>query len=361
MEARLYQCPCCGASLQWSGASGKLNCAACGNEFPVETLEQLREDSTQMGKGARDFTWQVPAGEEDSSLRAFGCPSCGAEIVVSDTGAAAQCPYCGNPTVMPQVLSGEFRPNKVIPFKKTVEDAREAYRAMCAKKKLLPRGFGGTEQLNKIRGIYVPFWLFDCETDADFTYRATRVKVRRSGNYQITSTSHYHVRRGGRIRFDDLPVNSSTKLDDTLMEAVEPYEYGEARSFNAAYLTGYEAERYNQEVSQCSPRARERIVRSVKQICDASVTGYSSVTPEANRVDVVSSHAENVLMPVYLLNTPHKGKQYTFAMNGQTGRIRGDLPVDPGKAAFSWVIWFLICAGIGLAVIMALLIGGVIG
>ena len=362
MEARNYRCPCCGSTLTWSGRSEEMACASCGNNFPVETLEQVTENDRYMSEASRDFKWEVPAaGDAGEGLRAFRCSGCGGEIVVSDTGAAAQCPYCGSPSVMPEVLSGDFRPNKIIPFVKTEEDAKAAYAKMCRGKRLLPVGYGSAEQRNKIRGIYVPFWLFDCVTDADVTYRATRVSAHRHGNYEIVDTAHYHVSRGGQMSFDDVPVNSSTKLDDALMEAVEPFDYKGAVPFNMAYLSGFEAERYNQEVSQCSQRATERINRSVRQACDASVHGYTTFSPTATRIDVVRSNAENVMMPVYLLNNQHNGKTYTFAMNGQTGQIKGDLPVDTGKAVITWLIWFLAATGIAMAVIYALMVSGVLG
>ncbi len=356
MEAKNYQCPCCGATLVWNGAAKDMTCASCGNAFPVEAMEQVTYDESQMRQESRDFEWEVPdAADAGEGLTAFRCSSCGGEIVVSDTGAAGQCPFCGNPSVMPQVLSGSFRPNKILPFVKTDGDARAAYAKMCSGKKLLPSGFAGEEQQKQIRGIYVPFWLYDCVTDADITYRATKVSRRRQGNYEIVSTAHYHVARGGTMAFDDVPVNSSTKLDDTLMEAVEPFDYSKAEAFSMAYLSGFEAERYNQDMDQCAQRARQRIENSVRQACDREVVGYSSFNSTAVRIDVRQSHAENVMMPVYLLSRQYKGKTYTFAMNGQTGQIRGDLPVDKGKAAVMWLLWFLMGTGIALAVLWFLL------
>ena len=362
MEARRYQCPCCGATLVWNGASKEMACASCGNNFPVESLEQVKADEDRMQTAGQDFKWEVPGTDASTEgLKAFRCSSCGGEIVLSDTGAAAQCPYCGNPSVMPQVLTGEFKPNKVLPFVKSEEDAKAAYVNMCKGKKLLPRGYGSQEQQNKIRGIYVPFWLYDCVTDADITYKATRVTHHRQGNYEIVRTAHYHVARGGAMAFDDVPVNSSTKLDDTLMEAVEPFDYSKAEPFSMAYLSGYEAERYNQAVDQCAPRARQRVENSVRQACDASVIGYTTFAPTSVRIDVKRSRAENVMMPVYLLNNQHDGKTYTFAMNGQTGQIKGDLPVDKGRAVIMWLIWFLIGTGIALAVLYYAMTTGVFG
>ena len=349
MEAKVYRCPCCGSILTWNGMSGEMKCDSCGNSFPLETLEDFSQNDIQ-DTGAADFRWDRPAeGTVDgdtSSLRAFSCPGCGAQMVVSDTAAAQRCPYCGNDTVMPQVLDGVFRPEAMIPFRKTKEEAVEAYRQLCRKKRLLPRGFASESRIEKITGVYVPFWLFDCGTDSDCTYRCTRSTTHREGQYMVTRTQHYLVRRGGTVDFSQLPVNSSTKLDDTLMEAVEPFNTDETAAFNPAYISGYQAERYDLGADKCQTRAAERIRQSVTRIFRSEVKGYATVIPDHTRVDLTQSRSRNVLMPVWILNNSWKGKKYTFAMNGQTGRIIGDLPMDPGKTTLLGLGLFL---GLGLA------------
>ncbi len=360
MEAKVYRCPCCGSNLAWNGTVGEMKCDSCGNTFPVETLEDFTRNDIGDTQ-TEDFRWDSPAEgtvEGDTShLRAFSCPGCGAQMVVSDTAAAQRCPYCGNDTVMPQVLEGKFRPDGMIPFVKTREDAENAYRQLCKKKFLLPRGFASGSRIEKITGIYVPFWVFNCMTDSDCTYRCTRSSTRREGQYMVTYTQHFLVRRGGTVDFGELPVNSSTKLDDTLMEAVEPFDTREADGFNPAYIAGYQAERYDLGASKCQERAAQRIRQSVTAICRSEVNGYATVVPEHTRVDILKSHSRNMMMPVWILNNSWKGKTYTFAMNGQTGRMIGDLPMDPKRTVLFALGLFL---GIGLlaAVVLFFLIRG---
>ncbi len=362
MEAKNFKCPCCGSVLEWNGLVSEMKCASCGNSFPLETLQQVTQD--EQIADTREIRFEHPAegtvdGEKDA-LHAFKCPGCGASIVVSETSAASSCPYCGNAAVMPEVLSGSFRPDLVIPFAKDREQAKEAYRNLCKGKRLLPTGFANESQIDKIQGIYVPFWLYDCQTESDITYKATKVTSHRQGNYMITRTAHYHLRRGGEVDFSHVPVNSSTKIDDTLMEAVEPFRTEEAKSYSSAYLSGYEAERYNQDMNECSGRAVERIRASVKQVCDSTVNGYTSFQPVNTQIRVTRNEARNALMPVYLLNTSHKGKKYTFAMNGQSGQIVGDLPVDGKKAFLMWLLITLGTSAAGLILAFFLFNGGVI-
>ena len=336
MEAHVYQCPCCGSSLMYDGKSGEMKCQSCDNTFPLDAIRELEEaekiTDEFSGKDGWDMGESFREGSEEG-LKSYQCPSCGSRMVLPETEAAAYCPYCENPSVLPGVLTGAFRPEGIIPFKKTKADAREAFKKLCKGKKLLPTGFARESRLDKISGVYVPFWLFDCETDSDITYRGTRVSTQRRGDWEITRTAHYHVRRGGRIAFGSVPVNSSTKLDDTLMEAVEPFEVAETAAFAPAYLSGSQAERYDEDDKVCVSRANERIRKSVEDACRASALGYTTLTPVRTHIDMKHGKAKNVMMPVWMLNTTYKGKQYTFCMNGQTGRIVGNLPVDAGKAA----------------------------
>ncbi len=349
-EAKVYRCPCCGSILTWDGRTGEMKCGSCSNTFPLDTVEKYARDQDVRDTAPEDFYWERPAEgtaeEGQEPLKAYTCSSCGAQMVVSDTAAAATCPYCGNDSVIPQALEGKYRPQAVIPFAVTREQAVDTFKKLCKGKHFLPAGFVREGRIEKMQGIYVPFWMFDCDTDSDVTYKATRSVTTRQGNYLVTRTSHYSVRRGGNIDFRNVPVNSSTKLDDTLMEAVEPFDPAGLKDFNTAYLSGFQAERYDQGAENCMPRAAQRIRESVARVCRASVVGYDTVVPVNTQVRMRRSTSRNVMMPVWILNNRWRNKTYTFAMNGQTGQVRGDFPMDKGKTALVSVLLFL---GISLA------------
>lgn len=335
MQAHVYQCPCCASSLLYDGRSSEMKCFSCGNTFPLDTIRELEETAGAPQGLNMEEEWDTGHSLEEGSqegLRAYTCPSCGSRMVLGETEAAASCPYCENPSVLPGVLEGAFRPEGIIPFKTTKEDAKAAFKKLCKGKRLLPTGFASQARVEKISGVYVPFWLFDCDAEADVSYRATRVDVTRRGDWRITRTDHYLVRRGGTMGFDSVPVNSSTRLNDDLMEAVEPFETASLVDFTPAYLSGSQAERYDEAENTCQVRANERIKVSVEKACRESVMGYDSVDVVGSRVNIKHGRARNVMMPVWMLNTRYKDKVYTFCMNGQTGRIVGNLPVDKTKA-----------------------------
>ena len=330
-----YKCPCCSASLRFDGNTGMLNCGSCGNSFKLEDMqkvsgmEQASAEQPIEWDFSRDDAWGA---DEAAHLRSYSCPSCGAEIVVDDTTAATECVYCGNASIMPGAVRGDFRPDAVIPFKKSREDAENAYRQLIKGKKLLPRAFASKKHIDKITGVYVPFWLFECDADADMTFHAQRTRTHSTSRERITETDHYLVHRGGHMSFSGVPVDGSSKFDATMMESIEPFDYSKMQEFDAAYLSGYQAERYDVDAADAQGRANERIRNSTVEAFASTVVGYNSVVPQSANVRMNHGKVVNVMAPVWMLNTKWEGKTYTFAMNGQSGKLVGDLPVDSGAA-----------------------------
>ena len=327
-----YKCPNCNATLEFHATKGNMRCEYCESEFDIETLKEYDDilKQEEQDKETDEPVWSTDgnADWEDDGKAVYACRSCGAELVADENTAATVCPFCGNATVLTGRLSGILKPDLVIPFKIEREQAVEALKKFCKRKPLLPKFFLKDHRIESLTGIYVPFWLFDADTDADISYNATRVRSWRQGDYQITETSHFLVRRGGGIGFDRVPVDGSQKMDDTYMEAIEPYDYSEAVDFATAYLSGYLADKYDVDSTAASPRANERIRESTEQTFRNTVVGYTSVTPRHTSIRLHDNHVRYALMPVWMLNTLYRGKTYTFAMNGQTGKFVGELPVD---------------------------------
>jgi len=344
-----YKCPCCGGSIEFHSASQKMKCPYCDTEFEPEVLasysEALQEDKED------EMEWESRAGGEwqegeTDGLCSYVCDSCSGEIVADENTGATFCPFCGSPVVMTKQFSGALRPDYVIPFKLDKNAAMEALRSHCKGKKLLPKIFMDENHIEKIQGIYVPFWLFDADAEANIRYKATRVRHWSDSDYDYTETKYYAVRRAGDIGFARVPVDGSTKMEDAMMESIEPFDFSDAVDFRTAYLSGFFADRYDVDAEQSISRANERIRRSTEQAFADTVHGYSSVVPEHTSIKLNNAKAKYALYPVWLLNTQWEGKQYTFAMNGQTGKFVGDLPMD--KSAYAkWL--FGLTGAIGAA------------
>lgn len=339
-----FKCPACGGALEFNSDVQKVKCPYCDTEFEMEALQAL--DEALQAAPADDMTWQTQPGNdwqegEEAQLASYVCQSCGGEILCDENTAATTCPYCGNPVVMSQQLSGSLRPDLVIPFKLDKEAAKAALARHLTGKKLLPKVFKSENQIEKIQGVYVPFWLFDADADVDIHYHATRVRSWSDSHYHYTQTKHFSIHRAGLLGFAGVPVDGSSKIANDLMESIEPYDLSQAVDFQTAYLAGYLADKYDVSAENSIQRANERIKVSAEEAFAQTVTGYSSVTPERSSVRLRGSRVRYALYPVWLLSTSYRGQVYQFAMNGQTGRFVGDLPVDKGAY---WRWWALITA-----------------
>ena len=333
-----YKCPCCGGAIAFDSASQKLKCPYCDTEFDVETLKAYDEDLKK--ETPDDMKWQTEAGKEwqegeADGMRVYVCDSCGGEIVCDENTAATSCPYCGNPVVMKGNLKGFLKPDYIIPFKLDKKAAKAKFFEHLKGKRLLPKVFKSENHIDEIRGVYVPFWLFDSDVDANIRYKATRVRTWSDSENDYTETSYYAVYRCGNIAFENVPVDGSSKMPDDLMESVEPFDFGEAKEFATAYFAGYLADKYDVDAEQSVERANARVKSSTEQEFAKTVTGYASVTTEQSSIKLSNGVAKYAMYPVWILNTTWKGQKFTFAMNGQTGKFVGNLPLDKG-AFFKW-------------------------
>lgn len=337
-----YKCPHCGGAVNFDSGTQKMKCPYCDSEFELEALKAL--DAQLQTEGPDNMNWEpASAGEwgadESGNLRSYICKSCGGEIIGDAQTGATSCPFCGNPVVMMDQFKGSLRPDLVIPFKLDKKAAKAKYYDYIKGKKLLPRVFKDENHIDEIKGVYVPFWLFDADVSADIRYEATRTRSWSDRNYNYTETSYFNVNRSGYIAFDHVPVDGSSKMADDLMESIEPFDFKDAVDFQTAYLAGYLADKFDVTSEQSIPRANERVKRSTELSFAETVQGYNTVTPKASMVNVNNGRAKYALYPVWLLNTTWNGQKYTFAMNGQTGRFVGDLPMDKGLYRKWWLIY----------------------
>ncbi|MDR1960780.1 MAG: hypothetical protein LBQ16_00685 [Gracilibacteraceae bacterium] len=364
-EVLEYKCPGCGAPLVFDSGAQDMSCAHCGNSFAVETLKEYEaakgfgDADCEWGDYSRDSgggDWQ--AGEQEN-LRLASCPSCGGELIGDAATIAAECPYCGNMMILREQIAGQLRPDFVLPFRLDKEAATAALKNFYKNKPLLPGAFKDQNHIESIKGVYVPFWLFDCGTSARITYRATRVSFRSDSRYNYTTTRHYHVLRAGDIDFARVPVDGSGKIDDVYMEALEPFDYTDFQPFSTTYLSGFLADRYDVDAKASEGRANERIRASAQEMFDATVRreGFTTYHAEAVNIRLKSGEISYALLPVWLLNTKYRGRDYLFAMNGQTGKFTGRLPVSPGKF-WGWLVGLFLGLGGVFATAVWLATGG---
>ena len=369
-----YQCPNCHGPLHFVGESGQLQCDYCDSQFSVQQIEELyatkqqtAEDKaaahaakTGADKGPdtvvenskkraeekkaagvdpiQEYLSRASWDDEDSAtLSSSICSSCGAELIHDQTTAVTQCPYCGNNTVVPGTMAGTLKPDYVIPFKLNKDDAVQALKTYYKGKKFLPDAFANTNHIEEIQGVYVPFWLYSAKTNGDASFAAENVRSWREGKYQVTETDHYLVERRGYMEFERVPADGSEKMPDAHMDAIEPFDYSELQPFSIAYLPGYLTDRYDVDAATCSSRVQGRMANSTESELASTVTGYGSVTSAGCDTKVEWKDVSYALLPVWMLHTKWENQDFLFAMNGQTGKLIGDLPIQKSKV----VRWFL--------------------
>lgn len=371
-----YKCPACTGPLHYDGALGKLKCDYCECAFDVaeiealyardnekaaasmESAEEKREaEKEKAAQGGWDFEnvgseW----GADGDSMRVYGCPSCGAELICEETTAATSCPYCGNPTIVPGQFAGIMKPDYVIPFKLDKNAAVAALKQHYKGKILLPKAFADQNHLEEIKGIYVPFWLFDGEIDADITFVCTRSHVHIHGDEQVTITEHYNVRRAGSMAFSRIPVDASSKMPDEYMDSIEPFDYSELKAFSKGYLPGFFADKYDVSLEESAQRADQRVRNTAVEVFrrDAG-SHYQTCTPMSQNMHLSRGEVKYALLPVWVLHTKWNNEDFLFTMNGQTGKLIGDLPVSWGRF---WALFALCFAGFSVIVFIIMMILG---
>ena len=359
-----YKCPACTGPLHFVGASGKLECDFCGGKYDVAEIEKLYADKEAAAVAASEKAeakaeanrqkmadmeargWDTSGltsdwGVEADGMKAYNCPSCGAELLCDASTAATSCPYCGNPTVVPGQFAGMLKPDLVIPFKLSREDAIRELKKHYRGKAFLPKTFSSENQLQKIQGVYVPFWLFSGEAEGSSHFECTRSRSYRSGEYRVTETEHYDVYRAGTMPFEKVPVDASSKMPDDHMDSIEPYDYSDLKPFSTAYLPGFLADKYDVSVDESRERADTRCMGSLQTALRDSVKGYETCFPRGKNASIKAGKVHYAMLPVWVLNTKWQDKDFLFAMNGQTGKLVGDLPVDRGRF---WALFAAIAA-----------------
>ncbi len=347
-----YKCPNCGGALEFNADSQDWKCEFCLSNFNNEEIKAFEDKLNLNNDSFEQHTTEEDA-EFAEKARVYICKSCGAEIVTDDTTAATFCYYCHNPAIIPGQLSGEYKPAKVIPFKFKKEAARDMFIKWCKRKPLLSRQFISSSQLELLSGIYIPFWLFDCDTRGRIIAEGRKVRSWVSGDKKYTETKYYDITRAATANFNGIPADGSKKADDSLMETLEPYDYSQMVDFSMSYLSGYMAEKYDVDKKDVFGRISERVNEYTSTLLRNTIQGYSSVSMRNSNIDIYKSKATYVLLPAWIFTYNYKGKTYVFAMNGQTGKIAGRLPISKARMA----AWFGAISGVVFSILS---IGGML-
>ena len=330
-----------GASGQPGGAAGQPG-GASGR--PAGTAGQAA--------GASEHPAAAPSSPAPQAML-YTCPSCGAAIVTDATTAATFCYYCHNPVVLAGRLEGGYEPNYVVPFQIDKKKAQEIFTQWMAKKKFVPKEFYSPKQIETMTGVYFPYWLFSCTINGEVEGQGTRLRTWTTGNQRYTETKIYDVKRAGSVMVDNVARNALKKANRRLVDGVQPFEMTQAEEFSMGYLSGFMAENRDMEKQAFEISVQQEVKDYAIGILRAHESNYNSVKVNRQQADIEHGRWEYALLPVWTLTYNDKAhrKIYYFALNGQTGKVCGELPVDRTKM-------LILFASVFLPLLVLFLIGG---
>lgn len=340
-----YKCPSCGATIPFSAEKQCWVCSYCGGEFSLEELQKSQKEKVVS------VNKEVKVEDKD----VYRCESCGAEIIADENTTATFCVYCGNTAILKDRIHNSRVPDYIIPFKKVKDDAVKAFMKALKFKPLVPKQFKTKDNIEKITGIYIPFWAYDFHVSGDVTFRATDVKTWRGFSNRYTKTDVFTVICSGDMDYDKVLADGSSRFPDDLMDSLEPFDYKELIDYNQAFLAGFFSEKYDVEDNEAATRAKERTTNTTVDLMKQQVRHQTSVMTR-NKLNLETKEVNYILLPVFMVNTEYNGKKYTFAMNGQTGKIVGDLPISK----LYLTLWSVGIFVVGVIIMLALFYGGII-
>ena len=363
-----YKCPNCDGELVFHPATQKYKCEYCASAFSQEELEQMQPamegekvQESQLHAGEEESTGQTGQNDtvQETSDResveegvVYNCPSCGAEVVTDATTAATFCYYCHNPVVLSGRVSGEFLPHKIIPFAIDKKQATEKFLEYVHSKKFVPKAFFNKRQIEKISGVYFPYWMVDMDLQGSMQAEGKNVRTWRSGDTEYTETKVYRVEREGDIHLEDITRNAFNKSNYKLSEGVLPYDVSKVQKFHMGYLSGFQAEKRDIERAELETGVKEEAEKYGEKLLRDTIDGYSSVSVKGCHLNSEKENWDYIMLPVWTVTYKGgNGKMYYYSMNGQNGKVYGELPIDYKK------VWAL-SGVISLIVFVLGLIGG---
>ena len=345
MAAISFKCPNCGGELIFDPTSGAYKCEYCMSKFSQKELDGAKQQET-----ADTSLGDAEVGNGDAVM--YHCPSCGAEIITDATTAATFCYYCHNPVILSGRLDGDFLPDKIIPFEITKEQAIKSFLEFVGKKKFVPKAFFNKQQIERISGVYFPYWNYDVDVESEMDGSGKKVRSWTSGDLRYTETKYYDIKRKGVVSINYLTENALNKANAELARGVMPYHFEKMKDFNMGYLSGFLAEKRDIEKERVKGQLESRAKKYTEMMMRDTIDGYTSVSMERSSAQFHNPKWSYCLLPVWTIT--YKGRNdkiYFYSMNAQTGEVCGELPLDEKKLA--------IVSGITAAVILVLgLIGG---
>ena len=329
------RCPACGAKIDFNPKNQKWDCEYCGSNFTLEEMQKHNNASSEKANTVVEVKT-----EDIGAMDIYHCKNCGAEIIADETTTSTFCLYCGSTAILKERIDSGRAPNYIIPFKNVKEDAITAFKKVVKMKPLTPKCFKDEKNIQKITGVYIPFWAYDLVCDGEIHFESVDITSWSDSRYRYTKTSRYSVKKSGHFDFDKVLSDASSRFPNDLMDSLEPFNYQDLVQYNHAYLSGFLAEKYDVDENAGLERARERTMNTCVDEIERTI-GHQTNTMVHNAMAIVPKYCHYIMLPVWMVNIQYKNKNYTFAMNGQTGKIVGNIPIGVRETIMWSIIVFI--------------------
>ena len=318
-DANDYKCSKCGAILKLDKGIQTFKCEHCKTECNLDSLNSIENSSNGIG--------------------VYTCQKCGSEMLSNINNEITSCIYCNNDEILKNKLGKDFNPEYIIQFKTTKNDVIKEFKKLYKKNLLIPLTLAN---IKEIRGMYVPSYIYNFDSTGEVEFECEFSSTWVSSGYRYTKKDKYKIIRAGNMSFQNIPVIGSKKMENDIIKSIEPFDYKELKEFNSSYLLGFLSEKYNVSVEDSinlvTDKAKTYFIEEMKK----NIKDFNKITETDSSINIYNYMSSKVLLPVWFLNVNYKGKIYKFAMNGQTGKMLGDIPKNIIKVIFMWLGLFII-------------------
>lgn len=329
----MYQCPSCGAGLVFDPKTQMLKCNYCNTSFNPKEIEQQKLNSSKEEKGIKiaASTDEINNSQNEKNDQdiydaiVYRCTQCGAELITTDETIATFCSYCGSSAILEKRNEKKQKPSYVIPFVKTKQECEEAYKNKLKRAFFAPKNMIDNQQVEKIRGIYMPYWIYSFGKNGSNVTSASKYS-RRVGDYVYYTD--YRITTQVNAKCSGITHDATSNFSDTLSEAIAPFSVKDKKEFSPTYLSGFYADSEDVEkgtyYDECNEIADKQ---ASKELAKDPIYNKYNAKPD---VYMNPTSTELGLFPVYFLATRNKtGDRISYAVvNGQTGKVAAEIPID---------------------------------
>ncbi len=355
-----FPCNGCGATLEFDPAAAGLKCPYCGSETatPAAPTDAIAERDFEAFVRAAEPTHLAPLAAVE-----VACPGCGARVAFEPPEVAGDCPFCGTGIVtQTEASSAVILPESLLPFKVERKQAHVLLQNWLKNLWWAPSSLSQLAQQEKMQGVYLPFWTYDCQTHSHYDgergthyYVTETYQARNSDGEMETKTrqvrkTRWHRCSGNISRFfDDILIPATTAVEGDRLGQLEPWDLENLVPYDAAYLAGFKAQRYQISLQEGFTTAKAAMDAQIRRDACRDIGG------DEQRVRAVDTEYENrtfkhLLLPVWLCSYRFQNKRFQIAINARTGEVLGDRPYSAFKIALAVLAAVLVLGGVGLAV-----------